>query len=81
MLQDMGLFVSFPWTWVFVKTCCQYSDKQSRPQHDPEREVLDLTAIVHLDPDDLAHVRAAALTLDRHGYSVSKVYSKTALAK
>ncbi len=41
------------------------------------REVLRLTAIHHLNARGMARARAAALRLDRHGYSVSAVYRTT----
>jgi hypothetical protein len=45
--------------------------------NDPEGETLVLTKLVHLNPNDLAKARRAALKLDRHAYQVSEVYRHT----
>ena len=43
-----------------------------------QQETLELVKVVHLAPDALAKVRAAALALEKHAYAVSKdVYGKT----
>lgn len=41
------------------------------------QEFLELTAIRHLSPPDLAAVRSAVLAIDQRGYHVSKVYRVT----
>ncbi len=45
---------------------------------DQTHETLELTEIVHLDPDALAEARSQAIALEQHAYTVSKdVYAKT----
>jgi hypothetical protein len=48
---------------------------------DPQAETLQLTHLVQLSRGALDEANAAALTLDRHGYEVSKVYARTPHAK
>jgi hypothetical protein len=47
---------------------------------DPEGETLVLTSAIRLDARGLSEARKEALALDRHGYSVSPVYRRTAPA-
>jgi len=47
------------------------------PVGDPEGETLQLTNLVHLDPQAMAQVHRDALKIDRHGHEVSFVYSLT----
>jgi hypothetical protein len=49
--------------------------------NDPEAETLTLTSISQLSSEELREVRRSALKLDRHGYQVSKIYSRTSPAE
>lgn len=45
---------------------------------DQTHETLELVEIVHLNPNELAEVRAQAIALEKHAYTVSKdIYAKT----
>jgi hypothetical protein len=47
--------------------------------NDPTKETLELVKVARLDPQALAQVRAEALKLEKHAYTVSKdVYGRTA---